>query len=72
MTTHALGTPPDEIDLDGMIDPKSNEGIRYVGKAKRMVDGSYLCLADVGGALCRVEVRITFEPTHRVGEGGGR
>lgn len=63
MTTHALGTPPAEIDVDGMIDPKSGGRIRYVGKATRMVDGSYLCLADVDGRLCRVEVRITFEPT---------
>jgi hypothetical protein len=47
----------EEIDLDGHIDAK---GIRYLGKAKRQEDGKYICLADIGGALCRVEVTLTL------------
>jgi hypothetical protein len=45
-----------EIDVDGHIDEK---GIRYLGKAAKQPDGTWRCLADVGGALCLVEVRIT-------------
>jgi len=47
----------DEIDLDGHVDAK---GIRYIGKAKRQENGKYLCLADIHGALCRVEVTLTL------------
>jgi hypothetical protein len=47
-----------EIDVDGMVDAK---GIRFIGKAILMGDGTWRCLADVGGALCRVEVKITFQ-----------
>jgi hypothetical protein len=46
------------IDLDGHVDAK---GIRYIGHATRQHDGKYVCLAIVGGALCRVEVTITVE-----------
>jgi len=53
-------TPPgDEIDLEGYVDSK---GIRYFGKARRSVgdgEGVYRCLADVGGALCLVELKVT-------------
>ena len=47
----------EEVDLDGHVDRK---GIRYIGKAKRQDDGKYICLAIVGGALCRVEVTLTL------------
>jgi hypothetical protein len=52
-----------EIDVDGHVDAK---GIRYIGKAVKMPSGVWLCLADVGGALCRVEVRITATKTPEV------
>jgi hypothetical protein len=51
-----------EIDVDGLVDEST--GIRYIGKATRTFDGTWLCLADVGGALCRVEV--TVRPTVHV------
>lgn len=47
---------PFEIDLDDHVDDK---GIRYIGKARRQSDGTWRCLANVGGALCLVEVKIT-------------
>lgn len=47
---------PDELDVDGMTD---SSGVRFIGKARRGPAGTWTCLADVGGALCRVEVRIT-------------
>ena len=49
---------PDELDVDGMVDAK---GVIFIGKAKRQADGTWRCLANVGGALCVVEVRITFQ-----------
>ena len=45
-----------EIDVDGVFDEST--GIRYIGKAMKDFDGRWLCLADVGGALCRVEVSV--------------
>lgn len=48
----------DEVDVDGLMDRK---GVVYIGKAKRQPDGTYRCLANVGGALCIVEVTITFQ-----------
>ena len=57
LTIHAPGgLMPDEIDLDGKMDGK---GVVYWGKAKRQSDDIYRCLAEVGGALCIVEVRLT-------------
>jgi|HubBroStandDraft_2_1064218.scaffolds.fasta_scaffold105994_2 hypothetical protein len=47
-----------EIDLDGHVDSK---GVNFIGKAKRQSDGTWRCLADVGGCLCVVEVRIRPE-----------
>lgn len=47
---------PMEVDLDGHVDAR---GVKYLGKALRQPDGLYICLADVNGCLCRVEVRIT-------------
>ncbi len=45
--------------VDGRIDRR---GIRYLGIATRQPDGTWQCLADVGGALCRVEVTLTPDP----------
>ena len=44
------------IDVDGMVD---RHGIKFIGLATLMGDGSYRCLADVSGCLCVVEVKIT-------------
>jgi hypothetical protein len=49
---------PRELDVDGMVDTK---GVRFIGKATQQFDGKWRCLADVGGALCIVEVNIKFE-----------
>lgn len=49
---------PKEVNVDGMMDTK---GIVFIGKATLQDNGKYHCLADVGGALCRVEVSITLE-----------
>ena len=53
-----------EIDLDGVVDPKT--GIQYLGKAVRMPDGTWRCLANLGGCLCRVEVSIKSESGARL------
>jgi hypothetical protein len=49
---------PDEVDVDGRTDAK---GVVFIGKAKQQSDGTWRCLANVGGALCIVEVKISFE-----------
>lgn len=56
-----------EIDLDGIVD--TSTGIRYVGKAQRAFNGQWRCLANVGGALCLVEVRV--RPSVHVGTDPG-
>jgi hypothetical protein len=45
-----------EIDVNGMIDEAT--GIEYIGKATKTFDGHWLCLANVGGSLCRVELTV--------------
>jgi hypothetical protein len=52
-----------EIDLDGVVD--ESIGVRYLGRARREFDGRWTCLADVGGALCVVEVSV--RPTVHIG-----
>ena len=47
-----------ELDVDGMADHKHN--IIYIGKATKMEDGTWRCLANVGGSLCLVEVNIVL------------
>lgn len=58
------GTPiqydPTEIDIDGRVDDR---GIMYIGKARLQPDGTWRVLANVGGALCLVEVSLTFKDT---------
>jgi len=64
VTTNADAT---EIDVDGVVDEST--GIRYVGKALKTFDGRWLCLANVGGALCRVELHVA--PTIHVNSDTG-
>lgn len=56
-----------EIDVDDLVDEST--GIRYIGKATKTFGDRWLCLADVGGALCRVE--LTVRPTVHVGNDPG-
>lgn len=51
--------PNDMVNLDGYVCPK---GVRYLGNARKQNNGKYHCLANVGGALCLVELDITFNP----------
>jgi hypothetical protein len=51
------------IDVDGII--SSADGIRYIGIAELQPNGKWICLADVRGEFCRVEVRITGELTRK-------
>ncbi len=45
-----------EIDLNNVVDETT--GVRYLGPARRRDDGCWTALADVGGALCIVEVNV--------------
>jgi hypothetical protein len=56
-----------EIELDGVVDEAT--GFRYIGKATKTFDGHWLCLAQVGSALCRVELHV--RPTVHVDHDGG-
>lgn len=49
-----------EIDVDGYFDEVRN--ISYFGKATRLLNGRYSCLAEVDGRFCRVEVTISVDP----------
>jgi hypothetical protein len=49
---------PREIDVDGRVDAKHN--VIFIGKACQMFDGTWRCLASVGGCLCLVEVSVTL------------
>ncbi len=58
------GDLPDEIDLDGQMDSK---GVVFIGKATRTSGYLYKTLANVGGALCLVEVQLsTTTPLDKV------
>ena len=46
------------LDVDGHVDAR---GVRYLGVATRQKDGTWKALADVCGALCIVECRITLQ-----------
>lgn len=48
---------PEQIDVDGIVDQR---GVCFIGKATKRPNGMWQCLANVGGALCIVEVRIGF------------
>lgn len=45
-----------EIDVDGLVDEAT--GVKYIGTATRTFEGRWLCLAQVGRALCRVELTV--------------
>lgn len=47
---------PQEVRVEGLVDGK---GVRFLGDARNLDDGSWVALAEVGGALCRVQVNIT-------------
>jgi len=47
----------DEVDVDLLYD-RSRPDIQYIGKARKQNNGLWVCLANVGGALCLVEVAI--------------
>jgi len=49
---------PETVDVDGINDPSGR--ITYFGKATRVRDNIYQCLARVDSSLCRVEVSIKF------------
>ncbi len=55
-------TDATEIDVNGLFDDAT--GISYIGQATKTFDGRWLCLANVGGALCRVE--LTVKPSVHV------
>ncbi len=55
---------PHEIVVDGMRDEK-HPGIQYWGRATLQEDGSYRCIANVGGCLYVVEVTITLGTPER-------
>lgn len=44
------------VDIDGHVDAR---GIEYIGKATELVNGMWRVLANVRGALCVVEVKLT-------------
>ena len=48
----------DEVDVEGRHD-RSRPNVQYIGKARKQNNGLWTCLANVGGALCLVEVKIT-------------
>ena len=60
--------PPIQINVHGYIEEKTIKApygdrafsvqISYIGKATKQLDGSWRCLANVGGKLCLVEIKI--------------
>jgi hypothetical protein len=46
----------EQVNVDGYIDTL---GTVYLGVATKQEDGTWQCLANVAGALCLVEVKIT-------------
>ncbi len=46
-----------ELDVDRQLD--ETKQVMYIGKAKRVADGTWRCLAAVYGALCVVEVQVS-------------
>lgn len=50
---------PETVEVDGIDDPTGR--ITYFGKATRIKDNVYHCLARVDNCLCKVEVSINFK-----------
>jgi hypothetical protein len=46
-----------KLNVDGMHDKK---GVWFIGDAIEQLDGTWQTLANVGGALCWVEVKVTW------------
>ena len=44
------------LDLEGYADER--RGVQYMGRATKQENGKYVCLANVNGALCTVEVSV--------------
>lgn len=44
------------VDINKMLDRKVEE-IQYIGEATLYMDGTGVCLANIGGMLCRVEIK---------------
>lgn len=59
MTDDAEALTPERFDVDGVI---TDEGISLIGLATRVDGNLYRCLANVHGALCTVEVKLTILP----------
>lgn len=53
---------PEELDVEGLYDRRYP--IKYLGKARRRNDGKWVCLANVDGSFCLVEVTVT--PTSKM------
>lgn len=51
------------VNVDGIeeIDAQGNY-IKYIGDAVQHEDYTWICLANVNGMLCRVQVKITAVP----------
>lgn len=56
MITVTANADTSEIDIDGVVDETT--GIRYIGKASKTLEDRWLCLAQIGRALCRVELTV--------------
>ena len=54
-----LAPEVERFDLDGHVDAS---GVEDIGEAGKMPDGTWRCLANVGGRFCIVEVRIRVRP----------
>lgn len=55
---------PRRLNVDRILGAQSRRYkdeyyIQYIGEAVQQFDGTWRCLANVGGALCVVEVSIT-------------
>lgn len=57
-----------QVNVDGIID-RRHPSVQYLGFATRQENGLWRCLANVGGALCIVEVSIKEVPEPLVWEG---
>lgn len=49
--------PATTVDVDGKVVPTPYGDVVLVGKATRTNDGMWVCLANVHGSLCRVQLR---------------
>lgn len=52
---------PHQVDVDGLCDAR-HPSVRYIGKATLQENGKFICLADMLGMLCVVEVNLRSIP----------